>query len=237
MRLILEVLRYYLNRLIISNIQRKSPGAWFNIKTTSYQCKKSHCGDKTILRPSYLHNGIPYTGKMSSLYWIRAPRAISQEIPLPSIDSESRFKSIYSTMYRHQSYKSTEQCENKSNIFWWVHVWRPLLRPFGRYHKGSQSLIKYLENYLSKISFKRTKCHWIKKRSLSLKSVLAHMSHWTLCHPLWCLCFAVLQPVYDEYSDLDLRYNIEKQCRSKAEEYAGKVGCVIGEREQSFTEI
>ena len=29
---------------------------------------------------------------------------------------DSRFKSIYSTMYRHQSYKSTEQCENKSNI-------------------------------------------------------------------------------------------------------------------------
>ena len=25
-----------------------------------------------ILRPSYLHNGISYTGKMSSLYWIRA---------------------------------------------------------------------------------------------------------------------------------------------------------------------
>ena len=39
---------------------------------TSYQNRKSHCGDKTILRPSYLHNGISYTGKMTSLYWIRA---------------------------------------------------------------------------------------------------------------------------------------------------------------------
>ena len=47
-------------------------GGWFNIKTTSYQYRKSHCGDKTILRPSYLHNGISYTGKMTSLYWIRA---------------------------------------------------------------------------------------------------------------------------------------------------------------------
>ena len=36
----------------------------------SYQYRKSHCGDKTILRPSYLHNGISYTGKMASLYWI-----------------------------------------------------------------------------------------------------------------------------------------------------------------------
>ena len=33
---------------------------------------KTHCGDKMILRPSYLHNGISYTGKMTSLYWIRA---------------------------------------------------------------------------------------------------------------------------------------------------------------------
>ena len=37
---------------------------------TSYQYRKSHCGDKTILRPSYLHNGISYTGKTTSLYWI-----------------------------------------------------------------------------------------------------------------------------------------------------------------------
>ena len=39
---------------------------------SSYQYRKSHCGDKTILRPSYLHNGNSYTGEMSSLHWIRA---------------------------------------------------------------------------------------------------------------------------------------------------------------------
>ena len=48
------------------------PGGWFNIKMISYQYRKSHCGDKTILRPSYLHYGISYTGKMTSIYWIRA---------------------------------------------------------------------------------------------------------------------------------------------------------------------
>ena len=37
---------------------------------SSDQYRKSHCGDKTILRPSYLHNGISYTGK-TALYWIR----------------------------------------------------------------------------------------------------------------------------------------------------------------------
>ena len=52
------------------------PGPWFNIKMTSYQYRKCHCGDKTILRPSYLHNGISYTGKTTSLYWIRAQEPI-----------------------------------------------------------------------------------------------------------------------------------------------------------------
>ena len=47
-------------------------GPWFNIQKSSYQYWKSHCGDKTILRPYYLHNGISYSGKMTSLYWIGA---------------------------------------------------------------------------------------------------------------------------------------------------------------------
>ena len=37
---------------------------------SSYQYRKSHCGDKTVVRSSYLHNGISYTSKMVSFYWI-----------------------------------------------------------------------------------------------------------------------------------------------------------------------
>ena len=51
--------------------QCKDPRPWFNIKMSSYQYRKSHCGDKTILWPSYLHSGISYTGKTPSFYWIR----------------------------------------------------------------------------------------------------------------------------------------------------------------------
>ena len=47
-------------------------GPRFSIKMSSYQYRKSHCGDKTILRPSYLHNGISYTGKRTHLYWMGA---------------------------------------------------------------------------------------------------------------------------------------------------------------------
>ena len=39
-------------------------GPWFSIKMSSNQYRKSHCGDKTVVRPSYLHNGTSYTGKM-----------------------------------------------------------------------------------------------------------------------------------------------------------------------------
>ena len=35
----------------------------------SNQDGKSHCGDKTILWSSYLHNGISHTGELASLYW------------------------------------------------------------------------------------------------------------------------------------------------------------------------
>ena len=52
------------------------PGPRFNIKMSSYQYRKSHCGDKTVVRSSYLHNGISYTGNMSSLYWIGTLYAI-----------------------------------------------------------------------------------------------------------------------------------------------------------------
>ena len=53
-------------------LQTTFPGPRFNIKMSSYRYRKSLCGDKTVVRSSYLHNGISYTGKMSSLYWIRA---------------------------------------------------------------------------------------------------------------------------------------------------------------------
>ena len=40
---------------------------------------KSDCGDKMIVRLSYLHNGITYTGKTTSLYWIRAQEPDHQQ--------------------------------------------------------------------------------------------------------------------------------------------------------------
>ena len=67
----------------------------------SYQYRKSHCGDKTILRPSYLHNGIAIPVRWRSLYWIRAllicittDLAISMTIVTPMFQMHSLFPSI-----------------------------------------------------------------------------------------------------------------------------------------------
>ena len=46
-----------------------SSGHWFYITMQAYQYRKSHCGDTTVARPSYLYNGGSYTGKMASLTW------------------------------------------------------------------------------------------------------------------------------------------------------------------------
>ena len=47
-----------------------------------YQYRQSHCGDKAVVRLSYLHSGISYSGEMSSLYWIGAQALTSTNVGL-----------------------------------------------------------------------------------------------------------------------------------------------------------
>ena len=61
-----------LNLLVIT----ESVGPRFNIKGSSYQFRKFHCGDKTVARSSYPHNRISCTGKTTYLCWIVALMAI-----------------------------------------------------------------------------------------------------------------------------------------------------------------
>ena len=96
---------------------------WFNIKMAYYQYRKSHCGDKTVVRSSYLPNGISYTGKMTSLYWIRAQDVhpttataglfgIFEEGLTLSITSDSSQKEFSDTLficeYKYHSWNITD---------------------------------------------------------------------------------------------------------------------------------
>ena len=67
-----QTVQIFLKSDIALFCSRQTTGGWFNIKITSCQHRKSHCGDKTVSGPSYFHNGISYSGKTASLYWIRA---------------------------------------------------------------------------------------------------------------------------------------------------------------------
>ena len=51
---------------------QRSAGGCFMTKVVPYQHRKSYCGDMmVVVKPCYLHNGISYTGKMSSLHYKR----------------------------------------------------------------------------------------------------------------------------------------------------------------------
>ena len=55
---------------VIMFVEAKQAGPRINMKMLIYQYRKSQFGDKTVVWSSCLHNGISYTGKMASLYWI-----------------------------------------------------------------------------------------------------------------------------------------------------------------------
>ena len=88
--------------------QSWQPGPRFNIKM-SYQYRKSHCGDKTVVRSSYLYNGFSYTGKMSSLYWIGALPVSGR---LPSCHWLCKFPTHHWTFTRVSSTKGTDVSYN-----------------------------------------------------------------------------------------------------------------------------
>ena len=79
----------------------KWPGPWFNIKMSSNQYRKSHCGDKTVVRSSYLYNGISYIGKMISFDWI-GPLVPSRRHFITNYRADSAM-----TLVSHQWYYAT----------------------------------------------------------------------------------------------------------------------------------
>ena len=121
----------------------------------SYQYRKCHCGDKTVVRLSYLHNGISYTGKMAYFYWISpllcnivlARMQLSRETVgkvLPRIFQVEWKKSTWKDSYNalklglngHQFADNTFQC-----IFFYETVWI-LIKNFTEISSYSQHWFK-----------------------------------------------------------------------------------------------
>ena len=102
---------------------------------SSYQYRKSHSGDKTVVRSSYLHNGISYTGKMSSLYWIgghiRCPLGIMQPCNSSLLYGIWLHMYIITNMFLllclHYRFM-TQISDNTVNDDWKLNMWRIILQ-------------------------------------------------------------------------------------------------------------
>ena len=91
----------------------------FNIKMSSYQYRKSHCGDKTVIRSSYLHNGISYL-VVRWHHYIDGAQMVNTYIILWFESAEVKIQEIMA------SKKSSQEAKLKSNhtlenmvLAWW----------------------------------------------------------------------------------------------------------------------
>ena len=139
-----------------------SPGCWFNIKMSSYQYRKSHCGDKTILRPSYLHNGISILVRRH-LYIESGPR--------PQWVKESNYCRVSPAINSHLCVSVSARIQAKLNGT--AHQLTPhvILRPFSTAGVGG----KPQEGTLTP----RHAIHQVKRHSLS-------QIPWADCIVFWC---------------------------------------------------
>ena len=118
--IVLDCLAQECDNFIANELQL--PGPWFNIKMSSYQYRKSHCGDKTIFRASYLHNGISYTGKMASLYWIRV-QGLAHSLKIyhhnkPDHERHSLCRFNTREIHNIQRHFYVFRCDTLTSLFW-----------------------------------------------------------------------------------------------------------------------
>ena len=140
------------------------------MKMSSYQYKKSHCGDKTVVRSSYIHNGIYYTGKTTSLYWIRAQHLSKCKSVWNAIPSRYMSKiSNKGIMINRVNYGRTHNeyivvyINFRTAEFWWISEWirlkivmKKVVRLLFNIILIAQFHSKYTTHLLIRVAFHRT---------------------------------------------------------------------------------
>ena len=111
----------------------RHPSTWktgarprFNIKMLSYQNRKYHCGDKTVVRSSYLHIGISYTGETVSLYWIVARVILHSQFNSMAVDgmATQEVKGSAATILTYRKVSNIRRTQNQNlndsrlNMLW-----------------------------------------------------------------------------------------------------------------------
>ena len=70
---------------------------WLSIKMLSYLCGTYYCRDTTVVRLSYLHNGISYAGTMASRFWI-SPQAYLFPLKQASVKTDCKCTKMHLEM-------------------------------------------------------------------------------------------------------------------------------------------
>ena len=138
----------------------KPAGPWFNIKMSSYQYRKYHCGDKTVVRSSYLHNGISYSTKVG----------------------ESTKVGGYSTNYFCSFFFCLSQYYLMLLIVCHVHVWQAAVTP-AKYECDSKNLTHFFSckchqqrNYLKVFKYPHP-------QERGSRAILPACESWTIHRP------------------------------------------------------
>ena len=82
--------------------------------SVTYQYRNSHCGDKTFLRPSYIHNRISYDGETTSFYWIIAH--VDKISHWQVLQALCIFRGVY---YMHQGNVASCSLWKEISSYWW----------------------------------------------------------------------------------------------------------------------
>ena len=91
--------------------------SWFNIKISSYQYRKSHCGDKTVV---LLNRGPVFEPKISRRAGYEVPVVIILEKKIPNLKMELQFILFVSTNIQSPYWpncKSATRCHLRSIVY------------------------------------------------------------------------------------------------------------------------
>ena len=158
---------------------------------SSYQYRKSHCGDKTVERSSYLHNGISYTGKMSSLYWF-SPLICSEEELKQSEPPHCHEMTESANIFLHFSTNShpwwRHQMETFSALLALCAGNSPITGEFPSQRPETRSFDVFFDLRLNKSLSKQSWGWWFETQSPSLWRHCSDHVKGCLLYPITVLC-------------------------------------------------
>ena len=139
-------------------------GPWLDIKVSSNQYRKSHPGDKTTVRSSYLHNWNPCTGNIylnliRPAMLLRSTNIQQQRRYNKNLWFVTKYTESYYHNIRYHSWKSIERNELHHHLLSWKNFVRKLLLSMQALAGNKYSMIIFSANVMAYKKFCQ-EFHW-----------------------------------------------------------------------------